>query len=103
MIHNHKQPYLSILIILLAVCCLDFTSCKKYLDKKSDNALITPNTLDDLQGMLDDNTIMNSNTSGFGEASADDIFLQTEIYNSLDPIAQKEYTWNLKVYNDPND
>lgn len=101
--HKIKQPYLAILTIFLTVCCLQLTSCKKYLDKKSDNSLITPNTLDDLQGMLDDNTIMNSNTTGFGEASADDIFLQTDIYNSFDPISQKEYVWNLRIYNNPND
>jgi hypothetical protein len=53
--------------------------------------------------MLDDNWLMNANTSGFGEASADDIFLQTDVYNSFDPISQKEYAWNLKVYNNPND
>jgi hypothetical protein len=46
---------------------------------------------------------MNANTSGFGEASADDIFLQTDLYNSFDAISQKEYSWNLRVYNDPND
>ncbi len=73
------------------------------MDKKSDNSLITPNTLDDLRGMLDDNILMNANTMGFGEASADDIFLQTDIYNSFDPISQKEYTWDLRIYNNPND
>jgi hypothetical protein len=88
---NNQWSYHFISILLVAVCCSQFISCKKYLDKKSDNALVTPNTLEDLQGMLDDNWLMNANTSGFGEASADDIFLQTDVYNSFDPISQKEY------------
>lgn len=100
---NNQQVYYLILMMLAIVCSLQLTSCKKYLNKKSDNSLITPNTLEDLQGMLDDNIIMNANTMGFGEASADDIFLQTDLYNSFDPISQKEYTWNLRIYNDPND
>ncbi len=102
-IKNVQSPYnLVIAISLMALFC-QLSSCKKYLDKKSDNSLITPNTLDDLRGMLDDNILMNANTMGFGEASADDIFLQTDIYNSFDPISQKEYTWDLRIYNNPND
>ena len=82
---------------------LPFFSCKKYLDEKSDKSLVTPNTLDDLQGLLDDNIIMNSNTSGFGETSADDYFVSTDTYNSFGAIDQKSYIWNLKIYNNGGD
>jgi len=98
-----KQRYGFMVIILVTMVYAQFISCKKYLDKKSDNALVTPTTLEDLQGMLDDNHLMNANTSGFGEASADDYFDQEDIYNSFDDIAKKEYLWNLRVYYDPND
>jgi starch-binding outer membrane protein, SusD/RagB family len=98
---NNKTVHLIIVALcFILICCL-LSSCKKYLDKKSDNSLITPKTLDDLQALLDDNYYMNANTPAFGEASADDYFDQTSVYNSLDARSQQVYTWALKIYNGP--
>jgi hypothetical protein len=79
------------------------SSCKKYLDEKSDKSLVVLKTLSDLQALLDDNFLMNSSTPGFGEASTDDFFLPIDMYNSLDENAQKEYRWQLTEYRYPSD
>lgn len=90
------------IILLLLGCAFlcQSTSCKKYLDVKSDKKLVVPHTLSDLQGLLDDNFYMNTmGTPSFGEASADDYFLTTDVYNSLWDAAQQCYIWQLEDYN----
>lgn len=89
---------LALLIILISVA-----SCKKFLDKKSDTTLVSPVSLSDLQGVLDDFSTMNSATPSFGEASADDYFLLLTTYNSQAILNQKAYTWTVDNYNFPND
>lgn len=90
--------YSLLLFFLLAV-----TSCKKYLDAKADNSLVTPSKISDLQGILDDNYIMNLNTPGFGETSSDDYFISVPDYYSLGDIDRKAYTWRLTDYTYGND
>ncbi|HET7117097.1 MAG TPA: RagB/SusD family nutrient uptake outer membrane protein [Hanamia sp.] len=99
---NKKFSYF-IKVCILFTLSLQLLSCKKFLDEKSDKSLITPNTLADLQALLDNNYIMNVNTSGFGETCADDYFVLPDDYNTLDANSQKAYTWNLKKYNNGGD
>ncbi len=89
--------------ILLLLILTAIVSCKKYLDKKSDTSLVNPASLSDLQGVLDDFFTMNSATPAFGEASADDYFLLQTTYNAQSLLNQKAYTWDVDVYNFPND
>lgn len=90
-------------VCILFTLSLQLLSCKKYLGEKSDKSLVTPNTLSDLKALLDNNYIMNANTSGFGETCADDYFMLPVDYNSLDGNSQKAYTWNLKKYDNGGD
>jgi starch-binding outer membrane protein, SusD/RagB family len=95
-----NQP-VQILIIILIVS--GFTSCRKYLEKKTDNALTVPATLADLQGILDYSNDMNiQSTPGFGESSADDYFISQSDYESYTIESQKIYTWNRGDYNFQN-
>lgn len=91
------------IISALLLFTLSVSSCKKFLDEKADKRLIVPKTIEDLQGLLDDSYIMNTQTPSFGEVSADDYFLLPINYNSLTEQDQKSYTWTLKDYNYPND
>jgi starch-binding outer membrane protein, SusD/RagB family len=100
---NNNKIGRFIKVCILFTLSLQLLSCKKYLDEKSDKALITPNTLADLRALLDNNYIMNANTSGFGETCADDYFMLPGDYNSLDGNSQKAYTWILKTYNNGGD
>lgn len=88
-----KRIYIIQLWILAIVVMLN-TSCKKYLDEKSDAKLVTPQTLQDLQGLLDDGNLMNLKTTpSYNESSADDYFWIPATYNSQPLLAQNLYQW----------
>jgi len=82
---------------------ISFLSCKKYLDKKSDDTLVSPQTLNDFQGLLDDITIMNVNTPSRGEASSDDYFIIKATFDTRPPLYQDAYTWTPDEYFFQND
>lgn len=77
-----------------------FSSCKKYLEEKPDKKLISPKSLDDLQGLFDGDYIMNYKTPGFGEASAADAYVNQANYNNFffSSSDKDAYVWNFKSY-----
>ncbi|MFC3560195.1 RagB/SusD family nutrient uptake outer membrane protein [Pedobacter jamesrossensis] len=90
--------------ILICVSMLFTLSCKKYLEVKSNAKLVIPNTLSDVQGLLDDANLMNLRvTPSFGEASSDDFFLPLASYNALSVRAQEAYIWQPTPYRYAND
>ena len=92
------------LLFVLVISITVFISCKKYLDKQSDNSFVVPGTLTDLQGLLDDADLMNELvTPSFGEASCDNYFEPIDIYNSGDDGSKATYTWQPHDYIAPND
>jgi len=94
-----KTKFLTGILILLWL-----TGCKKYLDVKSDDRLVIPNTLSDVQGLLDDATLMNIRTTpSFGEAMADDYFWLPATYNARFENEQKLYQWIPEEMNYGND
>jgi starch-binding outer membrane protein, SusD/RagB family len=82
-----------------------FASCEKFLDKKSDPKLVEIKELNDLLGLLDDNILLNRETTpGFGETSADDYFVLFSDYTSFTrEISRQAYTWRVTDYFYPND
>ncbi|RZJ92248.1 MAG: RagB/SusD family nutrient uptake outer membrane protein [Chryseobacterium sp.] len=93
--------YLSIILFVIVLCS---SSCKKYLDVKSNAKLVVPHTLADVQGILDDANNMNLRlTPSFGEASSDDFFLPLASYNALPVRGQEAYTWKPTPYRYAND
>lgn len=94
----------NILILFGTLIIILNSSCKKYLDKKSDSTLTVPATLSDLQGLLDDGNLMNIQTTpSLGEASSDDYFIPEDVYNSLIERERRVYTWTLGEYKFQND
>jgi len=80
----------------LLVFCLTGTACKKYLDAKSNLKLVTPQSLKDLQGLLDDAEVMNFKvTPGLMESEADDYFMLPASYDALATYQQDQYRWIL--------
>lgn len=80
--------------ILLAVCIIALASCKKFLDKKSNQKLVIPSTVQDLQGLLDLYTRVNQFNPGAAEKSADDYYLTQADWAAVNPVAdQRTYTW----------
>ncbi len=79
-------------------------SCEKFLSKKSDASLVTPSTLSDDEGLLDDADLMNSFTTPcYMEASADDYFLTPQTYQNLNQTFINWYTWQHVENNFLND
>lgn len=91
-----------ILITCIIILCTS-SSCKKFLDKKSDSSLTVPSTIRDLQALLDDNDIMNLSTPSFGESSSDDYFLTADMYNAFSLLEHNTYRWIPQEYNFVND
>lgn len=93
------------IISLLTVLAISGVSCKRYLEKKQDNSLTVPESLEALQGLLDDANIMNTTlTPSYGEASADDYFIPPTIYaNITQPQYLDMYRFIPTEYNFQND
>ena len=87
-------------IILLPVMVIAANlSCKKYLEKSPDDRLAVPQSVTDLQAVLDFTNVMNIYTTpGIGEASCDDYYLQESTYSSSIVTWQNLYTWQLGDY-----
>ncbi len=90
---KNSRPWLLIISLLM----LASTSCKKYLDAKSDGSLVIPKTIQDLQALLDNTTVFNFNGSNWDEASADNYYLPDIQYQIYAPsVYGKLYTWQVK-------
>lgn len=89
-----KRKYLINIIALL----LFLTACNK-LDEKPKQSLVVPETLQDLQGLLDNTGVLNANYPALGQVSCDETYLPDAIYNSLTLIQHKKaYIWDKNPF-----
>lgn len=87
------RRYLQILF-LLAVVCVTFSSCEKFLEEKSDDSLAIPTTVSDFQAILNSHGRLNVDFSVAGEASADDYYISDDVFDALFYESEKRlYTW----------
>ncbi len=84
-----------IIYIFLLFC---FFSCKKFLDAKNDKTITTPETLDDLVGLLNNTVVINRNDVAYGLSSSDDYYLTLARYNTLSSSQQNLYYWGPDVF-----
>ncbi|HAU53048.1 MULTISPECIES: RagB/SusD family nutrient uptake outer membrane protein [Sphingobacterium] len=90
-------------IILVLISFLLFSCGKEWLDIKQNKQLVIPSTIEDLQALLNNFVIMNTSAPILGEISADDYFIDNDIYKSLRNAWEKNaYSWNEKIYEDPS-
>lgn len=103
---NNKSGQLMVLILFLIL----ESACTKsdFLKEKPDQKLIVPNTITDFRLLLDNAPIMNGFgiglIPGLGEVSADDYFVNQELFNSdlsENPINSRMYTWQDDLFIDP--
>lgn len=82
------------LLLFIQVGCQD-----GFLDKKPSADIVIPNSLTDLQKLLENYPVMNV-TPGLGQISADEYELvDGETYRSLvDPITRNAYLWEIDLY-----
>lgn len=87
-------------ILVIAGACRKST----FLAVKPDDDLVIPGTLDELQALMDNASIMNGFqagglTPGIGESSADDYVLRSdEVYDQSTEFYRKIYTWDKQIY-----
>lgn len=93
---------LSILLGIIAMLVLH-SSCSKYLDVQSNDGLVIPKSLDDLQKLLDNSLSMNRGIGSMGEISADDYFLEQSVLGMQTDKDKLNYTWRNDLYNFSND
>lgn len=79
---------------LMLAAVISLTSCKKYLDAKTDKKLVVPTSLQDAQALLDYYTQLNTFYSPIGLASDDDHYLLDDRFNSLNEDQQSIYIWD---------
>lgn len=77
-----------------------FISCEKYLEKKPDVALVVPQTVQDVQRLLDRNDLMNVQYAGTGEASADNYYLLDADWAAMSEGARNMYVWGEELFFD---
>lgn len=84
----------SIKLLLLFLFLNTATGCKKYLEAKSDNKLAVPSTLNDLQLLLDNYTVMNTRYPYEAGILADEYYVTSADWLALSsPREQKFYIW----------
>jgi tetratricopeptide (TPR) repeat protein len=74
---------------------LMLSSCKKYLDVKTDSRQSIAETAEDCQLLLDNYAVMNTGYPSDGELSADDYYMKAINYSTLsDPVDRDLYIWS---------
>lgn len=83
-------------IILVGICAilgLSMLSCDQFLDVQSDSRLVVPNSIADLQKILDNNSLMNYQKGSKMEEMTDDYDLTVANYASLRDQDKLAYSW----------
>src|SRR5690606_18409825 len=89
---------LSIILGIIGILLLH-SSCSKYLDVQSNDGLVIPRSLEDLQKLLDNTLKMNRGIGSMGEISADDYFMEQSVLDMQTDIDRLNYTWRNNQYN----
>lgn len=83
------------LLFLISVICFSFlvSGCKKFLDKKSNQALTIPSKVQDVQMLLDEWFAVNQSNPYSGISSADEFYLKEAQWSALEQFDRDTYTW----------
>ena len=96
--------------IIIAIAFFSFCSCKKlsFLDAKPDMKLVTLNSLQDLQSLLDNDLVMNGSSGAsraslglvpvLGEVGAGDWYLTQDVLDIIPSMYKNAYLWNDDIY-----
>jgi hypothetical protein len=91
----------SIKYTVLAVIILLMMSCKKgFLEAKPTSAILTPKSLNELQGLLENSDIMTKSTPALSQMASDDyIFTSYQSWQSAyTPTERNSYIWAKDIY-----
>ena len=83
------------------VCLLVLTGCRKensFLDAKPNQALAIPSSLNDLQLLINDESVFNRYYPSLGELSTDDYFIDASFWASGQGTEKNAYIWAKLLY-----
>lgn len=83
----------NLLTVLFALIVTLFSSCKKYLDEKSDQKLVIPESVQDLQAILDEYSRVNRFDPSIHEISSDDYYLSYSNWARMNEMQRRLYIW----------
>ncbi len=86
----------------MVIAALFTISCEKYLDKKVLDTQYIPETLEDLQALLDNNTVVNGRAPILSELVADNFYVNDASFNAQLAIASglpfsQNYIWEMEA------
>lgn len=88
----------SIAITLIgAIGLISFSSCKKYLDVRAEKGKLTPETLSDLQALLDNRFVIDIRSPRLLEMVTDDYYITSAQWSSLPVEKRLYYIWDKDV------
>lgn len=81
------------LLLIFTVSAIFFNGCIDYLELKSNQSLVVPHTLQDLDALLNNSDVMNANTPNLGEVSAGESYATTSAWQYFDSENKAIYLW----------
>lgn len=81
-------------ILFLLAIPLFQSSCKKYLDAKTDKTLVIPSSIQDAQALINDSYLLNILNPSDGTIMADDYTVSDSYYDGMEDPYKKEYNWD---------
>jgi len=86
-------------IIILFSLMINICSCQKFLDEKPDKKLVVPETLRDLQALLDYYNVISLADPIADELSADNYYLYTATWQStIKETERRAYVWGEDIF-----
>lgn len=84
---------------LFSLVLIFSSSCKKYLDAKPGKSLVTPESVQDLQGLLDYYSYMNNQCSDQGGIASDNYYLNDSDFAALSADRERRaYLWESNIF-----
>lgn len=85
-------------IALTILIVTQLMSCEQFLELKPDAKLKVVTTLNDLDAVMNNTSVMNYYTMGIGEASADNYYVDYNVWKSLDQGEREMYIWGNEIF-----
>ncbi|MDB5004409.1 MAG: RagB/SusD family nutrient uptake outer membrane protein [Mucilaginibacter sp.] len=84
------------LLLTIALCCL-ISSCKKYLDAKTDKTLVLSSSINDAQALMDNYFLLGVSISSVGITMDDDYSILDSYYDIRTVTERLQYTWDKQA------
>lgn len=90
------KTYINVLVLLSLFGLMNCTK-SDFLDVKPNSGILVPNTLEDVEKLLN-NSIMHNVTSGLATVSADEYIISEANWNTAPTVERNASVWNAEIY-----